>query len=341
MYALARPLLFSLDAEQAHHLTLAALSRAPSLAGLFSQAVEDPCEVMGLRVRNRVGLAAGLDKNATCIDAWSRLGFGLVEVGTVTPRPQAGNPKPRMFRLPEHEAIINRLGFNNDGLDVVLGNVRRSDRAGAKLGINLGKNADTPADQALADYQLGMEAAYRDADYLTVNISSPNTKGLRDLQAGDALVDLLNGLAQCRSRLMDASGKRVPVALKIAPDLTDDAVRSIADVVLRFGFDAIIATNTTIQRDQVAGARYADEQGGLSGAPVREASTRVLRVLRQHVGNGCALVGVGGVMSPGDAVAKLDAGADLIQLYTGFIYRGPRLVSGCVDAMRAQGGSRN
>lgn len=341
MYALARPLLFSLDAEQAHHLTLAALSRAPSLAGLFSRAAEDPCEVMGLRVRNRVGLAAGLDKNATCIDAWSRLGFGLVEVGTVTPRPQAGNPKPRMFRLPEHEAIINRLGFNNDGLDVVLGNVRRSDRAGAKLGINLGKNADTPADQALADYQLGMEAAYRDADYLTVNISSPNTKGLRDLQAGDALVDLLNGLAQCRSRLMDASGKRVPVALKIAPDLTDDAVRSIADVVLRFGFDAIIATNTTIQRDQVAGARYADEQGGLSGAPVREASTRVLRVLRQHVGNGCALVGVGGVMSPGDAVAKLDAGADLIQLYTGFIYRGPRLVSECVDAMRAQGGSRN
>lgn len=341
MYALARPLLFTLDAELAHHLTLATLSRAPGLAGLFPCAEEDPCEVMGLQLRNRVGLAAGLDKNAACIPAWARLGFGLIEVGTVTPRPQAGNPKPRMFRLPEHQAIINRLGFNNGGLDRVLDNVRQSDRGAARLGINLGKNADTPADQALADYQHGMEAAYPLADYLTVNISSPNTKGLRDLQAGDALIGLLDGLAQCRSRLADVSGRKVPVALKIAPDVTDEQVRSMADAVIRYGFDGIIATNTTIDRAAVTEHRYAQQAGGLSGAPVRDVATRVLRVLKDHVGNACALIGVGGVMEPQDAVAKLAAGADLVQIYTGLIYRGPRLVGECVEAMRAFGGSRN
>lgn len=341
MYALARPLLFSMDAERAHHLTINALRRAPSLAGLFPTAGADSCEVMGLQFRNRVGLAAGLDKNAECIDAWARLGFGLIEVGTVTPRPQPGNPKPRMFRLPEHGAIINRLGFNNNGLEAVLNNIRASNRGQARVGINLGKNASTPAEQALDDYRLGMERAYALADYLTVNISSPNTKGLRDLQGGDALTGLLAGLAECRERLAETSGRQVPVALKIAPDLTADAVRAIADAVVRFGFDAIIATNTTIDRASVSAHRHAGEAGGLSGAPVREASTRVLGLLREHLGTACALIGVGGVMQPQDAVAKLAAGADLVQIYTGFIYRGPGLISDCVDAMRASAGSQN
>ncbi len=334
MYTLARPALFALDAESAHRITLGVLSRAPGLTSAFGRAGADPVEVMGLRFRNRLGLAAGLDKNAECIDAWSRLGFGLIEVGTVTPRPQPGNPKPRMFRLPEHRAIINRLGFNNAGLDAVLANIRRADRGESRLGINLGKNAVTPADQALDDYRMGMEQAYTLADYLTINISSPNTKGLRDLQGGAALDVLLRGLSICRRELADRHGRQVPVAIKIAPDLEPDEARALADAVIESGFEAIIATNTTIRRDAVAGHRYAQEMGGLSGEPVREASTRMIRLLRDHVGSACALTGVGGVMQAEHAVDKLNAGADLVQVYTGFIYAGPGLVKASAEAMQ-------
>ncbi|WP_348672854.1 quinone-dependent dihydroorotate dehydrogenase [uncultured Abyssibacter sp.] len=337
MYQLARPALFAMDAESAHRFTLGALRRAPWLLSAFPEAGEDPVEVMGLRFRNRLGLAAGLDKNAECIDAWTRLGFGLIEIGTVTPKPQPGNPRPRMFRLPEHGAIINRLGFNNAGLDVVLDNIRGSDRGGARLGINLGKNAVTPAEHALDDYREGMQRAYELADYLTVNISSPNTVGLRDLQAGQARDALLRGLADCREMLAQQHGRRVPVAIKIAPDLEPDEVRTLGDAVVNVGFEALIATNTTIHRDAVAGHRYAGEAGGLSGDPVREPSTRLLRLLREHLGSACALIGVGGVMRPEHAVEKLRAGADLVQIYTGFIYAGPALVARSVDVMRQAG----
>ncbi len=339
MYSLIRPLLFRLEAERAHDVTLKALDTAhrlgliPLIAG---HRVDDPCEVMGLSFRNRVGLAAGLDKNADHLDALGALGFGFVEVGTVTPRAQPGNPQPRLFRLPGAGAIINRMGFNNDGIDHLVDRVRRRHYDGV-LGINIGKNKDTPADRAADDYRLGLAAAYPYADYVTVNVSSPNTPGLRDLQYGDALDSLLRDLRDARERLADTHGKRVPLALKLAPDLADDDLARVADSVVTHAFDAIIATNTTNRRDGVAGLPHADEAGGLSGAPLTERATAVIAHLVRAVDGAIPVIGVGGIMNAASARAKIDAGAALVQLYTGLIYRGPRLVGEAAAAIRGRG----
>ncbi len=341
-YAVARPLLFALDAETAHELTLRALDGAGRLGGIRALAgcpVDDPVEVMGLRFRNRVGLAAGLDKNAAHIDALAALGFGFVEVGTVTPRPQPGNPRPRLFRLPQREALINRMGFNNDGLDAFVANVARARYRGV-LGINIGKNADTPIERAVDDYRIGLERVYPHASYVAVNVSSPNTAKLRELQSQDALDELLDALRSRRDELAQTHGRRVPLALKIAPDLDDAQIDAIARLLVQHRIDAVIATNTTISRDAVAGLRHATQTGGLSGAPVFEASNRVIRALRAALPRGYPIIGVGGILSADDARAKLVAGATLVQLYTGLIYRGPALVGQCAralhEAMRAE-----
>lgn len=335
MYAAARSLLFRLDAERAHELTLETLRRAPALATLpFARApVDDPVELLGLRFANRVGLAAGLDKNGECLRAWSRLGFGFVEIGTVTPRPQPGNPRPRMFRLPEHEAIINRLGFNNKGVDYLLERVAESDYRGV-LGINIGKNADTPLERAVDDYRIGLERVYRHASYVAVNVSSPNTAKLRELQSHDALDELLDALCTRRDELAREHARRVPLALKIAPDLDDAQIEAIAGLLVRHRIDAVIATNTTISREAVAGLPNAAQSGGLSGAPVFEASNRVIRALRAALPAGYPIIGVGGILCADDARAKLVAGATLVQLYTGLIYRGPMLIGECARALR-------
>lgn len=333
-YGLARKALFALDAEHAHHLTIASLARAPFAGAAFGRAGDDPVEVMGLQFRNRIGLAAGLDKNAECIPAWNAMGFGFAEIGTITPKPQPGNAKPRMFRLPAKSALINRLGFNNVGLDKALSNVRSARRGNMVLGINIGKNAATPAQQAVDDYVTGLMAAWPLADYITVNVSSPNTKGLRDLQAGDARDALLGALSASRVRLQDATGQNVPIAIKIAPDMDDDGVRAMADAAVANGLDAIIATNTTLARDAVKGLPHADEAGGLSGAPVREPATAVVRVLAEHLGGRLPIIGVGGVTEPEHAVEKLQAGASLVQIYTGLIYAGPALVRHAVRAAK-------
>lgn len=333
-YGLARKALFALDAEHAHHLTIASLARAPFAGAAFGRAGDDPVEVMGLQFRNRIGLAAGLDKNAECIPAWNAMGFGFAEVGTITPKPQPGNAKPRMFRLPAKSALINRLGFNNVGLDKALSNVRSARRGNMVLGINIGKNAATPAQQAVDDYVTGLMAAWPLADYITVNVSSPNTKGLRDLQAGDARDALLGALSASRVRLQDATGQNVPIAIKIAPDMDDDGVRAMADAAVANGLDAIVATNTTLARDAVQGLPHADEVGGLSGAPVRERATAVVRVLAEHLGGRLPIIGVGGVTQPEHAVEKLQAGASLVQIYTGLIYAGPALVRHAVRAAK-------
>ena len=335
-YGLARKALFALDAERAHHLTIASLASAPFAGRAFGRAGDDPVTVMGLRFRNRIGLAAGLDKNAECIPAWNAMGFGFAEVGTLTPKPQPGNPKPRMFRLPAREAIINRLGFNNVGLDAALANVRRAKRGGMILGINIGKNAATPAEHVVDDYVTGLTAAWLLADYITVNVSSPNTKGLRDLQAGGARDALLGALHASRLRLQDATDRNVPIAIKIAPDLDDDSVRAMADAAVANGLDAIIATNTTLAREAVQGLAHADEAGGLSGAPVRERATAVVRVLSDHLAGRLPIIGVGGVTQPQHAVEKLQAGASLVQIYTGLIYSGPGLVAQAVRAAAKQ-----
>ena len=331
-YGLARKALFALDAERAHHLTISALARAPFAGGAFGRAGADPVEVMGLRFRNRIGLAAGLDKNAECIPAWNAMGFGFAEVGTITPKAQPGNPQPRMFRLPAKNALINRLGFNNIGLDAALANVRSAKRGDMVLGINIGKNAVTPADKAIDDYVAGLMAAWPLADYITVNVSSPNTKGLRDLQAGDARDALLAALHACRVRLQDATGQNVPIAIKIAPDMDNDALRGMADAAVGQGLDAIIATNTTLARDAVQGLPHANEAGGLSGAPVRARATEVVRTLAEHLDGRLPIIGVGGITEPAHAVEKLQAGASLVQLYTGLIYAGPALVRQAVAA---------
>ncbi len=343
-YALARPLLFRMDAEAAHELTLEAIARLQHspLTCLYGEPrVHDPCTVAGLRFPNRVGLAAGLDKNARCIDGLAAMGFGFVEVGTVTPRAQSGNPKPRLFRLPEASALINRLGFNNDGLDAFLANVQRAHfrhQGGGDpmlLGLNIGKNADTPIERAMDDYLAGLDGVYPHADYVTVNISSPNTKNLRSLQSDAALDALLGAVAERRERLAQRHGRRIPVFVKIAPDLDDTAIEVIAATLMRYGTDStgqptdalgVIATNTTLGRDAVAGLPHAQEAGGLSGAPVLQASNRVIRQLRACLGKGFPVVGVGGVLSAQDAVSKIDAGAQLVQIYTGLIYKGPALV---------------
>ncbi|AJP57249.1 dihydroorotate dehydrogenase (quinone) [Pandoraea vervacti] len=336
LYPLARRALFCLDAEQAHHLTLATLRGAASLglAGLVGQTLpEDPRTVMGIRFPNPVGLAAGLDKDGSCIDGLAALGFGFVEVGTVTPRAQAGNPKPRIFRLPQAEAIINRMGFNNGGVEQFLQNVQ-SARYKGPLGLNIGKNADTPIERAVDDYLICLEKVYPYATYVTVNISSPNTKNLRQLQGGDELDALLGKLKDKQRALSDRHGKYVPIALKIAPDLDDEQIKVIAGTLTRHGFDGVIATNTTLSREAVAGLPYASETGGLSGRPVFDASNRVIRALATELGGALPIIGVGGILSGADAQAKLDAGASLVQVYSGLIYRGPELVRECVQALR-------
>lgn len=336
LYQLARPALFALDAERAHELTLEMLSRAPGLAGrvIGRPRVQAPAGLLGLRFPNRVGLAAGLDKNGLCLAAWEHLGFGFVEVGTVTPRPQAGNPKPRMFRLPRREALINRLGFNNLGMEALATRLERSRGAfTGVLGINIGKNADTPIDRAADDYLLCLRRLHRLADYITVNISSPNTKNLRDLQGDAALGGLLGAIAAVRQELADADGRRVPVLVKIAPDLADEQLPGIVELARRHGMDGLIATNTTLARDAVSGQRHADEAGGLSGQPLRARAEAVLGALRKAAGADFPLIGVGGIGSAAQAQSRRAAGADLVQIYTGFIYRGPELVHQCARAL--------
>ncbi|TDR56199.1 dihydroorotate oxidase A [Halomonas ventosae] len=337
MYSLARSLLFRLDAETAHGVALKGLDLAGRLGlaeRLGGGRVEDPVELMGLRFPNRVGLAAGLDKNADHLDALGALGFGFVEVGTVTPRPQYGNPRPRLFRLPEAGAIINRMGFNNAGVDHLVERVKAS-RYDGVIGINIGKNLTTPVEQAVDDYLTCLRKVHGHAHYITVNISSPNTPGLRNLQFGEHLDALLGALRAEGSRLDREAGRRVPLAVKIAPDMSDEEVGLVARTLEANGIDAVIATNTTVSREAVAGLAHADEQGGLSGRPVFEPSNTVIRELRRRL-PGMPIIGVGGIDSGEAARAKVAAGADLVQLYSGFIYRGPALVGECARALQAR-----
>lgn len=339
-YALTRPFLFGLDPEHAHELTLESLARlqnTPAQCLWSGTRIDDPVTIAGLRFPNRVGLAAGLDKNGRCIDGLGAMGFGFIEVGTVTPKAQPGNPKPRMFRLPQAEGLINRLGFNNEGLDAFLANVRRAHSfrsRGGIVGLNIGKNAATPIERAVDDYLIGLDGVAPHADYVTVNISSPNTRNLRALQGDEALDALLSALAQRRNGLAKALGRRVPMFLKIAPDLDDAQIALIAATLQRHGMDGVIATNTTVARDAVQGLPHADEAGGLSGRPVLQASNRVIRALRTALGPGFPIIGVGGVMGGADARSKIEAGADLVQIYTGLIYRGPALVTDVARALR-------
>ena len=339
-YALTRPFLFGLDPEAAHELTLDSIARfqnSPLQCLWAHRRVSDPVTVAGLKFPNRIGLAAGLDKNGRCIDGLGAMGFGFIEVGTVTPKGQPGNPKPRMFRLPEANALINRLGFNNEGLDSFLANVKRATsfrRAGGILGLNIGKNAVTPIENAVDDYLIGLAGVYPHADYVTVNISSPNTKNLRALQSDEALDALLSALQARKLKLAKEHGRTVPMFVKIAPDLDEAQVKVIAATLKNNGIDGVIATNTTIGRDAVKGMQHAEEAGGLSGAPVFEASNKVIRQLRAELGGAYPIIGVGGVLSGADAKAKRAAGADLVQVYTGLIYRGPALASECARALR-------
>jgi dihydroorotate dehydrogenase len=335
-YLLARPFFFSMDPERAHELAMNAIDGAAATGALrlvSGAPVDDPVQVMGLQFRNRIGLAAGLDKNGAHVDGFATMGFGFVEVGTVTPRPQPGNPKPRIFRLPEARALINRMGFNNDGVDAFVANVSRARFRGV-LGLNIGKNADTPLERATDDYLACLEKVYPKASYVTVNISSPNTKDLRKLQGADELDAMLAALRDRQQRLADAQRRYVPLVLKIAPDLEDAQIESISSKLVTHGIDGVVATNTTISREAVLGLPHAQETGGLSGAPVRDASNRVIRALRQLLPPGYPIIGVGGVMSGRDACEKIDAGATLVQIYTGLIYRGPALVRECALEMR-------
>jgi len=339
LYALTRPLLFSLDPETAHNLTLPALKNAAAcgLTALVGKPAPDPRTVMGITFPNPVGLAAGLDKDGAYIDGLAALGFGFIEVGTVTPRAQPGNPKPRIFRLPQANAVINRMGFNNGGVDAFVANVQASkffqDKAGV-LGLNIGKNADTPIERAADDYLHCLEKVYPYASYVTVNISSPNTKNLRQLQGGSELDALLAQLKDAQQRLADKHKRYVPIALKIAPDVDGDQVKSIAAALLQHKMDAVIATNTTITRDAVKGLPHAEETGGLSGAPVFDMSNSVIRALKAELGDALPIIGVGGILAGENAQAKIAAGASLVQLYTGLIYRGPALVKECAAALR-------
>ncbi|MDD3676678.1 MAG: quinone-dependent dihydroorotate dehydrogenase [Thauera propionica] len=333
LYDIARPLLFSLDAETAHELAIHSLNLAGRMLPAGKPEPAKPVEVMGLRFPNRIGLAAGLDKNGEAIDGLARMGFGFIEIGTITPRPQPGNPRPRMFRLPEVRGIINRMGFNNHGVDVLVANVKAARFTGI-LGINIGKNFDTPIENAADDYLACLDKVYALASYVTVNISSPNTKNLRQLQGESELDDLLGRLKAAQTRLADTHGRYVPLTLKIAPDLDEAQVVNIADALRRHRIDGVIATNTTIARDKVQGIRYGDQQGGLSGAPVFEASTAVVRQLSQALAGELPIIAAGGVLDGRGACAKLDAGAALVQVYSGLIYRGPGLVRECVRATR-------
>ena len=326
-YQYIRPLLFHLDPESAHEKILALLARMPVFMPRSSGGT--PVELMGLTFPNRLGLAAGLDKNGIAVPAFDRAGFGFIEVGTVTPRPQPGNPRPRLFRLPEHEAIINRMGFNNLGIDALTARLATTPKPRALLGINLGKNKDTPNEAALDDYRIGLQKAWAHADYLAINISSPNTAGLRDLQHGAALRDLLAGIKAEQQRLADETARRVPVVVKIAPDLDDAALYATLDTIAEANMDGIIATITTLDKSAVASHRYGGEQGGLSGAPLTAASTAIVKKIRAHLPQ-MALIAAGGVMRAADMQAKLDAGADLVQIYSGLIYHGPQLVRDCL-----------
>ena len=339
LYPLARTFLFNLDPETAHDLTLNQLAQTQNtfLDRAYRQPwIADPVQLAGLTFPNRVGMAAGLDKNARCIDGLGAMGFGFVEVGTVTPLPQPGNDKPRMFRLSGAKALINRLGFNNQGLDAFMANVKKSKfrSQGRLLGLNIGKNASTPIERATDDYLIGLSGVYEHADYVTVNISSPNTKNLRSLQTDEALDQLLSALNERKMALADTYQKRVPVFLKIAPDLDDAQVAVIAQSLVKHHMDGVIATNTTLSRDAVKGMQYCDEAGGLSGSPVLAGSNRVIRLLRQHLGTQFPIVGVGGILSGYDAVSKIEAGADVVQIYTGLIYKGPALVHEVAKALK-------
>ncbi len=336
MYSLLRPALFQLDPETAHHLTLSSLRTAYSLglSGMLApRPPGDPRTVMGLTFPNPVGLAAGLDKNGDCIDGLAALGFGFIEIGTVTPLPQPGNPRPRLFRLPQAGAIINRMGFNNDGVDKLIENVRRADYRGI-LGINIGKNAATPIENAADDYLICLRKVYAHAGYVTVNISSPNTKNLRQLQGGDELDALLAELKAEQEKLAQQHGKYVPLAVKIAPDLDTDQIKNIARLLMRHRIDGAIATNTTLSRVGVENLPHGAETGGLSGAPVRDKSTAVIRALAAELQNALPIIGVGGILSGADAAEKISAGAALVQIYSGLIYRGPALIGECCAALR-------
>jgi dihydroorotate dehydrogenase len=335
VYALAKPFFFCLDAERAHDLGLAAMETAyrTGLNSLLSaKPAPLPTRVFGTDFPNPVGLAAGLDKNGAHIDALASLGFGFIEIGTTTPRAQSGNPKPRMWRLPEHEAVINRLGFNNDGVDALLRNAERA-KFGGVLGINIGKNKDTPNERAIDDYLFCLERVYARATYVTVNISSPNTQGLRDLQEEETLKRFIGTLREAQERL-DSKHGRKPMLLKVAPDLGEPELDSMATVLLDAGIDGVICTNTTVDRSRVQGAPHAEETGGLSGKPLFDKATSVLRKMTDRIGRKIPLVGVGGILSGADAVAKMDAGASLVQFYTGMVYRGPNLIEECVESIR-------
>jgi dihydroorotate dehydrogenase len=342
MYALARPFLFCLDAERAHDLGLVSIEaayRTGANALLAARPKPLPVDAFGLRFDNPVGLAAGLDKNGAHIDALASLGFGFIEVGTTTPRSQPGNPKPRMFRLPEREAVINRLGFNNEGVDALVRNTERAKFAGP-LGINIGKNKDTPNERAVDDYLFCLERVYARASYVTINISSPNTQGLRDLHEEETLKRFIGTLRDAQEKLASRHSARKPMLLKIAPDLAEAELDGIADVLLASGIDGLICTNTTIDRAPIAGLRHAQESGGLSGKPLFEKSTAVLRGMAKRLGGRIPLVGVGGIVEGNDAAAKIDAGAWLVQFYTGMVYRGPALIGECVEAIRARSAPR-
>ena len=333
MYStLIRPLLFKLDPEQAHNLTIQTLARAYCLMPRVNPHTK-PTALMGLHLPNPVGLAAGLDKNGEAIDGLAALGFGFIEIGTVTPRPQEGNPQPRLFRAPEHQAIVNRMGFNNHGIDALIANVKRARYTGI-LGINIGKNASTPIERAADDYLICLEKAYEYASYITVNISSPNTQNLRSLQGGDELSRLLGSLKSKQAELAARVGRYVPLAVKIAPDLDETQIADIARVVKAVEMDGIIATNTTIDKTALGSHPLAAEAGGLSGEPVREKSNRVLQLLAQHIDGKLPIIGVGGIMSGADAAEKLRLGATAVQLYSGMVYRGTELVRECIEACR-------
>lgn len=338
MYPFLRNLMFKLDAETSHHIGMNSLKwlEMTGLLGLLMPKTPTvPVQVMGLRFPNPVGLAAGLDKNADYLEALSALGFGFIEVGTVTPRPQPGNAKPRLFRIPQAQAIINRMGFNNLGVDHLLEQVQAS-QSDAVIGINIGKNADTPVEKALDDYLIGLEKVYPHADYITINISSPNTPGLRSLQFGEALDELLGALKNRQKALAEQWKCYVPMAVKVAPDLTLEEVQQLAECFTRFQIDAVIATNTTLSREQVAGFEHAEEAGGLSGAPVFAKSTEIVRQFRQFLPADMPIIAAGGIMCAEDAMQKLEAGAQLVQIYSGLIYQGPRLIQDIVKTIQVR-----
>jgi len=339
VYGLARAALFRMDPEAAHEFTLKAIQQAYDCKltrGMIHDFHTAPTSLMGMTLRNPVGLAAGLDKNGAHIDALGNLGFGFVEVGTVTPKPQPGNPKPRMFRIPQATALINRMGFNNDGLETFIANVKRSNfrRNGGILGLNIGKNATTPIEDAASDYLIGLEGVYPFADYVTINISSPNTKNLRDLQSGDSLGELLGSLQDKKQQLQELHGRNVPLVLKVAPDLDESQVEAITNQLISHKIDGLIATNTTISREDIQGLPHADEAGGLSGQPVHQKSLWVIEKFRSYLGKDFPIIGVGGITSGQTAAEKIQAGANAIQLYTGLIYKGPSLIGESVEAIK-------